>query len=105
MGGPFHEVRIPSRRRVGTSGTETFEAGTVILQVQAYNNNSANATVQMPKGDGQNTVSVTVVGASSFNYQTINGAFQMQGTGAQLQIVFTGTVSYFIEYLPPPYGE
>lgn len=93
------------RRRSGVSGTETFLAGTAILRIRAL---GAGGTVTMPNGTGAATVTLTIDATGFEDIEYANTAFRMGGPGepaSQLALVFTGTTSYFVEYLVPPGGE
>ena len=85
-------------RRAGTAATETFKTGSVILKI-----NVAGGTVTMPDGKG-GLITLTV--PVNWNYQADGQLdFTLQGSGAQLQLAFSGSTSYFVEYAVPAGGE
>ena len=93
------------RRRSGVSGTETFLAGTAILRIRAL---GAGGTVTMPKGTGAATVTLTIDATGFEDIEYASTGFRMGGPGqpaGQLALVFTGTTSYFVEYVPTSIGE
>lgn len=87
------------KRRAGVSGTETFASGAFILQIKA--SAASSGTIQMPSGDGSTTITVTVPSGAPFSLQENHTNFVLQGAGTQLQLVFTSTNAYFIEYIEP----
>ena len=96
--GAWQGVARVVARRSGTAATETFTKGSAILKI-----NVAGGSVTMPDGKG-GTITLTV--PVNWNYQADSQLdFVMQGSGAQLQLVFSGSTSYFVEYAVPAGGE
>jgi hypothetical protein len=81
----------------GTSGTPTIPSGAVLLNVQALPA-SGGGTIVMPDGKGS-TVTITLPDASNgFDYKPFH---TNRKTTAANQLVFTGTSTYFVEYMLP----
>lgn len=93
-------LRGPVKIRAGTSGTETFTSGARILQIHAFPG-GGGGTVTIPAKDSPTDPAVVTLPAGSgwWGWQKNHAVMSMQGTGAQLQIIFTGTSAYFLEYL------
>lgn len=92
----WYELGKPVLTLAGTSGTLTFNRGAVIMQIIAQG--ASNATVTVPTGDGSTTQTIPVPAGTTFRYQANHLNRTMQGSGTALQITFTSTLSYFVEY-------
>jgi hypothetical protein len=53
----------------------------------------------LPTGDGTTTQTITGVTGQWFSMTEHHMSRIVQGTGTQLQLVFSGTSSYFVEYV------
>lgn len=82
----------------GTSGTCTFPSGSRILQIVF-----SGGTMTIPTGDGSTLQTVTGVAGQFWYLEEHHASRVLQGASgsSQLQIVFTGTASYFVEYVGP----
>lgn len=90
------EITKPVKRLAGAAGTLTFNSGARILQIIAIG--GAGGQIVLPTGDGSTTQTIPLPAAVVWTLQENHTGFAMQGAGAQLQIVFTSTVSYYVEY-------
>ena len=86
------------KRAAGVSGTVTLANGTRILQIHAFPSSGSNGTVQI----GSDPAAVTLpAGSGWWGLQENHVDLILSGSGAALTIVFTNTVSYFVEYVGP----
>jgi hypothetical protein len=93
----WYEISRVVQTKAGASGTVTFPTGTKILQIIVLG--GSGATVTLPDGQGS-TVAIPIPSAT--DYWTLmehHTARALQGSGAQLQIAFASTTSYFVEYI------
>ena len=92
----WYSIKGSIKTAAGTSGTVTLASGSRVLQIIF-----AGGTCVLPTGDGSTTQTITGVAGQVFALQEHHAARVLQGTGAQLNIVFSGTTSYFVEYIGP----
>ncbi len=95
----WYGLRGPIKIRAGTSGTETFVSGAHILQWHAFPG-GGGGTVTVPCKDSPTDPAVITLPAGSgwHGVQHNHALHVLQGTGTALQMVFTGTSAYYIEY-------
>lgn len=94
----FYGLKGTIKYRSGTNGTETFVTGTRILQVHAI---GAGSIAMPAKGSPTDPVTITTLAASWFRLDEHHVDHVLNGTGAALQLVFSGTSAYFVEYIEP----
>lgn len=98
MSGNWYGLKGTVKRASGTAGTVTFVTGTRILQLHAFPSATLTGTVQI----GSDPSAVTLPAASGWwGIQELHTDLILSGTGAAVQIVFSNTQSYFIEYVGP----
>ena len=92
----WYDIKGSIKTAAGSSGTVTLASGSRVLQIIF-----AGGTCVLPTGDGSTTQTITGVSGAFFTLQEHHAIRVLQGAGAQLQIVFSGTTSYCVEYIGP----
>jgi hypothetical protein len=92
------DIKKQVRFRAGTAGTETFNSGTAILSIIVVGAGGASMTLPSSSNSGA-TVTVPMPSSQPWELENHHLSHVLQGTGGNLQIVFTSTVSYFVEYV------
>ena len=93
--------------RSGVAGTEVFVAGSAVNSIRARAS-SEGATITRFSGNGTSVVTDTIAPGDDFKLLVFDDTYVAGGPGqpaAQLQIVFSGTLSYSISYRPTSQGE
>ena len=96
----WHDLKGSIRTAAGSSGTVTLSSGSRVLQVYAVASGAGGA-VAIPDGSGSAVATIPLVANVPLHLEEHHASRVLQGTGAQLQIVFTSTASYFVEYVGP----
>jgi hypothetical protein len=94
----WFEIPRTIKTRAGTAGTETFSSGASILQIIVVG--ASGATVQVPNGN-DNFATIPVPANTTWILQEHHAQRVMGPQQGGTKIVFTSTLSYFIEYIDP----
>jgi hypothetical protein len=94
----WYDLKQTPKTYAGAAGTLTFNSGAKILQIIVVG--AGGATIALPDGKG-GIATIPVPSSSPWILEEHHAQRILQGSGAQLQIVFTSTVSYFVEYMEP----
>lgn len=78
----------------GTSGTVTLPEGATVLQIAAHS--TAGGTVVIFGG-----ATITITATFDFVRHPVEPSMMVARTGSADEIVFTGTTSYYVEYVYP----
>lgn len=86
--------------QAGTSGTVTVPRGATIKAIYAHS--TAGGTITIFGGPAITVVAATGIALRFVHDNLVSAATQNNGSRA---IVFTGTDSYYVEYLGPGYSS
>lgn len=93
--GMWHELTGRTVRLAGVSGTPTIPKGAAIINLQALPGGTAGS-VTLPDGQGGTTTVTLPANSNGFNFDPKHTNCV---TTSANQIVFTGTTSYFVEFM------